>query len=275
MRSELSPEWRSSRATEKLANLGEPGFHLSLLWRQLSGFLIVTGLSKSRQHIGEGRFSLFEIPWPERKTDQSMSRLVKPNDDQAVDEHRHGRGSLDGLGKTIGRVFQTQELFAAFKSAFDGPATGIGREDFPRCPIELRTVEHLLGTFPFQIAHQDDGQQSVPSRLVVESLLRLDRQAGVQPKLVEFESSPRLLRILSPLRHARQPLPFLAGSALAPCLLGRCRFVKRSLGMDMADEMNIGGQVRKNAVTAICAIAGEDDLVVRKPPGDQIDEFKG
>ena len=81
-----------------------------------------------------------------------MTRLVKPNHYQSVDEQRHRRGPHDGLGKTIGRVLQAQELLAILKGAFNGPAASVGRQDFLRCPIQLRTVEHLIGTFPFQVA---------------------------------------------------------------------------------------------------------------------------
>ena len=144
-----------------------------------------------------------------------MTRLVEPNHHQSVDEQRHRRGPLDGLGKTIGRVLQAQELLAIFKGAFDRPAAGIGREDLPRRPIELGAVEHLIGAFPFQVAHQDDGQKSVPSRLVVQGLDRLDRQGGMQPELVELEFRPGSVRVVGPLLHAGQPVPFLAGRSFA------------------------------------------------------------
>ena len=69
-------------------------------------------------------------------------------------------------------------------------AASVGREDLPRCPIKLGTIEHLIGAFPFQVAHQDDGQKSVLSRLVVQGLDRLDRQGGMEPELVELEFRP-------------------------------------------------------------------------------------
>src|SRR5208337_1848823 len=50
-----------------------------------------------------------------------MTRLVKPNHYEGVDEQRHRRGARDGLGKTIGRVLQAQELLAIFKGAFTFP----------------------------------------------------------------------------------------------------------------------------------------------------------
>ena len=119
-----------------------------------------------------------------------MACLVKPNHDQTIDEQRHGRGPRNGLGKTIGRVLQAQELLAIFKGAFNGPAASIGRQDFSWRPIKLGTVEHLIGAFPFHVARQDDGQESVLSRFVVQGFDRLDRQGGMQPELVKLEFSP-------------------------------------------------------------------------------------
>ena len=43
----------------------------------------------------------------------------------------------------------------------------------------------------------------------------------------------------------------------------------------MADEMSLGGQVRENALTAVGAIAGDDDLVVWEPLGHQLGQFEG
>ena len=43
----------------------------------------------------------------------------------------------------------------------------------------------------------------------------------------------------------------------------------------MADEMNVGRQMRKNAFAPVSAVAGEDDLVVGVPLGHQPDEFEG
>ena len=51
-----------------------------------------------------------------------MTGVVKPNHHQTVDKHRHGGGPLDGLAKTIGRVFQAQELLARLECAFLLPA---------------------------------------------------------------------------------------------------------------------------------------------------------
>src|SRR5512135_3757235 len=56
--------------------------------------------------------------------------------------------------------------------------------------------------------------------------------------------------------------------------LRRCRFVERRLGMDSADELNLGGQVRQDASTSIGAVAEDDDLIVGEPSGRQIDELE-
>ena len=43
----------------------------------------------------------------------------------------------------------------------------------------------------------------------------------------------------------------------------------------MADEMDVGGQMREDALTAVGAVAGDDDLIVGEPLGHQVDEFQG
>ena len=43
----------------------------------------------------------------------------------------------------------------------------------------------------------------------------------------------------------------------------------------MADEMDVGGQMRENALAAVGTVAGDDDLIVGEPLGRQDDEFQG
>ena len=43
----------------------------------------------------------------------------------------------------------------------------------------------------------------------------------------------------------------------------------------MADEVNVGRQVREDALTAVGAVTGDDDLIVGKPLGHHDDEFQG
>ena len=38
----------------------------------------------------------------------------------------------------------------------------------------------------------------------------------------------------------------------------------------MADEMNVGRQVREDALTAVGAVTGDDDLIVGEPLGHQM-----
>ena len=45
--------------------------------------------------------------------------------------------------------------------------------------------------------------------------------------------------------------------------------------MDMADEVNVLGQVGQHALAAVGAIAGDDDGVVGEPGRRQFDEFDG
>ncbi len=269
----LKPD--STRAAEKLGELGDPGFQSRLSWKQSLGFLVVTDPSQGRQHVGERWFLLLGVPGAEGKSKEAVTCLVEPNHHQAGEDQRHGRGAFDGLGKTIGRILQTQELLAVFKGAFDGPAARVGGEDLPGGPIELGAVEHLIRSFPLQVAHQDDGQEAVTSGLVVQGWDRLDRQAGMEPELVEVESHPGLVGILGPGLHPGRAFPFLAGPSLGFLRLGRRRFVEGSLGVDTADEVDVGGQVRQDALAARGAVAGDDDFIVGEPRGDQLDEFEG
>src|SRR5262249_42368952 len=142
------------------------------------------------------------------------------------------------------RVFEPQELFAILEGAFNRPAIGVHRQNLPRAPIKLGAVEHLIGAFPFQIMYQDDRQLAVSTRLVVEGLDRFDGEPGMQPELVEFKFSPRLAGIIGPLGHARQTGTFLSRRSFASFLLDGGTLVKRTLGMDMADEMNVRRQMR-------------------------------
>ena len=43
----------------------------------------------------------------------------------------------------------------------------------------------------------------------------------------------------------------------------------------MADEVNVGGQMRENAVAPVGTVTGEDDLVVGVPLRHQLNEFEG
>ena len=43
----------------------------------------------------------------------------------------------------------------------------------------------------------------------------------------------------------------------------------------MADEVNVGRQVTEDALTAVGAVAGDDDLLVGEPGGHQVDQFQG
>ena len=45
--------------------------------------------------------------------------------------------------------------------------------------------------------------------------------------------------------------------------------------MDMADEVNVGRQVRQDALAAVGAVAGDEDFVLGKPTGDQGNELDG
>ncbi len=97
----------------------------------------------------------------------------------------------------------------------------------------------------------------------------------MKPELVKFQFGPGLLGVLGPGGHAGKPGPFFAGPPLG---LGvriglRGRFIKRPLGMDMADEVDVLGQVSQHTLAAVGTVAGDDEGVVGKPARRQLDEF--
>ena len=136
-----------------------------------------------------------------------MTRLVKPNHYQSVDKQRHRRGPTTALGRRLEGP-PSPRTACNSQRCIQWPRGKHRPTGLPACPIKLRTVEHLIGTFPFQVVRQDDGQKSVLSRLVVQGLDRLDLQGGMQPELVKLEFRPRSVRIVGPLLHAGQPVPF-------------------------------------------------------------------
>ena len=49
--------------------------------------------------------------------------------------------------------------------------------------------------------------------------------------------------------------------------------MERTLGMDVADEVNVRRQMRQDALAPIGAVAGKEDLIVRIPLSHQVDEL--
>ena len=75
--------------------------------------------------------------------------------------------------------------------------------------------------------------------------------------------------------HVSIKLPPKISDGQAFFFLGRRRLVECSIGMHMADEVNVGRQVREDALTAVGAVTGDDDLLVGEPLGHHDDEFQG
>ena len=146
----------------------------------------------------------------------------------------------------------------------------------PRLPVELGAVEHLVGTFAVAVARQDDGQEALTAGLVVEGLLGLDLQDGMQAELIEGRVSSRVGWRRRPIRSCRADDRL--SCVARPLLLseaGRRRSVQGAFGMDMADEVDVAGQVRQHALAAVGAVAGDEDVVVGKPGGDQGNQLDG
>ena len=96
----------------------------------------------------------------------------------------------------------------------------------------------------------------------------------MEAELVEFELGLRLVRILGPLLHLGQAFSFLASWLFGSFLLGRSWLVEHSVGMDMADEVSIGRQVRQNTLAALGTVAADQDVIVGKPLGHKMDQFE-
>ena len=54
-----------------------------------------------------------------------------------------------------------------------------------------------------------------------------------------------------------------------------CEALSTHNQLDMADEVNVGGQMRENAVAPVGAVTGKDDLVVGVPLSHQLNELEG
>src|SRR5439155_23346050 len=99
-------------------------------------------------------------------------------------------------------VFQAKELIAVFEGAFDSPTTSIGRQDLAGVPVQLGAVEHSVRALALEVMDENDGEQALAAGLVIEGLLGLDLQTGVEAELIEGEFRPGLRRVGGPLSHA-------------------------------------------------------------------------
>ena len=97
----------------------------------------------------------------------------------------------------------------------------------------------------------------------------------MQPELVEAQGRPGLLRVRRPLGHARQTVPLLAGWSALTLAPRRGHVEERGVGRDPADEMDVGGEMRQDALTTISTVTEHDDLIVGEPAHHQADEFQG
>ena len=110
---------------------------MTVIRKYCAGFLHQADTAKCRKEISKRRFFLARIPRPVRKTDELMARLVEPRHDQTIEQQRKRCGPLDGFGQTIGRVLQSQELFAVFEGAFNRPAVGVCCQDLSCAQFNL------------------------------------------------------------------------------------------------------------------------------------------
>src|SRR4051794_36429309 len=72
---------------------------------------------------------------------------------------------IDERGRIrIGRVAVSHNLHT--------PTPGVMGQDRPRVPLGPRAIEHLVGTPSLDVADQDDRQQAILARLVIQGLDR-------------------------------------------------------------------------------------------------------
>ena len=105
--------------------------------------------------------------------------------------------------------------------------------------------------------------------------MRLDLQGRVQAELVEHQLLPGLAGVGGPVGHAGQARPLLAAGPFWPGWRRRRRRVQGPLGVDVADQIDVGRQVPQHALAAVGAVAADQDLPLGKPGGEQPDQLHG
>lgn len=82
---------------------------------------------------------------------------MKPDDGESIQEHSPRSRSLNGLGKTIGRIFQAQVLFGVVVRDFDGPSQFIdGGDDVSRDIDQAGQKNDFLRSGPVRCALAPD-----------------------------------------------------------------------------------------------------------------------
>ena len=79
-------------------------------------------------------------------------------------------------------------------------------------PVELGTVEYLIGTLALKVPRQDDGQEALATGLVVQGLLRLHLQGRVQADLSKVGSVQGWARSPAQETIPGRRSPFLRGA---------------------------------------------------------------
>ena len=77
-------------------------------------------------------------------------------------------------------------------------------------PGQVGAVEEVVRPLAMQVTGQDDGQETLAPRLVVQGLLCLDLQGGMETELVKREFRPWFAIIGGPGGHAGQAFAFFS-----------------------------------------------------------------
>lgn len=88
------------------------------------------------KHVSEARLGLVRIPRPLDGWVQALAVVVKPQDDQRVQQHRHRRGALRGDAYRPGFAIQSQRLmFKTTRQHLAGAVQMLASDAWPTvCP---------------------------------------------------------------------------------------------------------------------------------------------
>ena len=112
---------------------------------------------------------------------EPMALPVEPDQRQTVQHQAHRRRPLDRQRRPVRGVLQAHHLLGVEVHHLHTPPRGVMGQDRPRVPVSPRAVEHLIGAASLAVPDQEDRQQPVLARLVVQGPDRLDLELRVQP----------------------------------------------------------------------------------------------
>ena len=83
------------------------------------------------------------VPGAVKGDEVPMAFRRKPQYDQAVKQHRHRRGALDGAATPSLRLLKAQMLLAVVERDFNRPSHGVPSQHFDGGGLEARRIKRL------------------------------------------------------------------------------------------------------------------------------------